>query len=115
MTLVGRAFDLLLKHQWDSGHRCPECRGWDSQFCADEGRANRAPYAVGDYIGHQPDCEWSRVVREVVGSRTSGEQPVLRKSVLDSLERPSDRGCQHSAQSWYIKGGAMGCHDCDGN
>jgi hypothetical protein len=30
-------------------------------------------------------------------------------------ERPSDRGCRHSAQSWYIdrKSGVMGCDDCD--
>jgi hypothetical protein len=30
-------------------------------------------------------------------------------------ERPSDRGCRHSVQSWYIdrKSGVMGCDDCD--
>jgi hypothetical protein len=111
MTIVSRAFDLIVKHEWGSDHRCPECRGWQHTF------ATLPAVQVGDHIGHKPGCEMSCLLDEILGLRQS-DKPVLKQGIEKVRyvnSRPSDRGCMHSAQSWYIKDSLMGCHDCDGD
>ena len=96
MTLVARAFDLLLKYEWGNDNRCPDCYGLAS-------------------AGHYADCELGKVVEEIKALRQT-DKPVLKQGIEKVRyvnSRPSDRGCTHSAQSWYIKDSFMGCHDCD--
>ncbi len=114
MTLVSRTFDLLLKHEWGSDGRCPECRGWSRDFLA-VGDHLQLPQ-VGDHIDHPLVCEMGDLVAQIKSQRQT-VKPVLRQDLQHSPyvgPRPSDRGCVHSAQSWYIKDSEMHCSDCEG-
>jgi hypothetical protein len=72
----------------------------------DQESAKRLGLVTDPETGHHllPRASLKRMAEELLERVTSFQG-----------ERPSDRGCKHSAQSWYIDkdGTHMGCEDCD--